>query len=115
MAEVFDISGQIWQKFLAAQMQEGGPKHPDPLNTWPTFAELYRTMWDNPKQVADMTIEFWAAQQQLWQNSMLKWLGAKEAVEDLELPHMMKAGQALRPQGVVARTRSSTTSSSRTC
>ena len=78
MAEVFDISGQIWQRFLAAQMQDGGPKHPDPLNTWPTFAELYRTMWDNPKQVADMTIEFWAAQQQLWQNSMLKWLGAKD-------------------------------------
>ena len=48
-------------------------------------------MWDNPKQVADMTIEFWAAQQQLWQNSMLKWLGSKDAVEDLKLPHMMKA------------------------
>ena len=38
-----------------------------------------------------MTIEFWAAQQQLWQNSMLKWLGSKDAVEDLKLPHMMKA------------------------
>ena len=48
-------------------------------------------MWDNPKQVADKTIEFWAAQQRLWQNSMLKWLGAKDAVEDLKLPHMMKA------------------------
>jgi len=91
MAEVFDVSGQIWQKFLAAQMQDGAPKHPDPLNTWPTFAELYRTMWDNPKQVADMTIEFWSSQQQLWQNSMLKWLGAKEAVDDLQLPHMAKA------------------------
>ena len=79
------------RRFLASQMQEGAPRHADPLNTWPTFAELYRTMWDNPKQVADMTIEFWAAQQQLWQNSMLKWLGAKDAVEDLQLPHMMKA------------------------
>ncbi len=91
MAEVFDVSGQIWQKFLAAQMQDGGPKHADPLNTWPTFAELYRTMWDNPQQVADMTIEFWAAQSALWQNSMLKWLGAKDAQENLQLPHMMKA------------------------
>jgi polyhydroxyalkanoate synthase len=90
MAEVFDISSQIWKRFLTAQIQEGGPRHPDPLNTWPTFAELYRTMWDNPKQVADKTIEFWAAQQQLWQNSMLKWLGAKEAVQDLQLPNMMK-------------------------
>jgi polyhydroxyalkanoate synthase subunit PhaC len=91
MAEVFDISSQIWQKFLEGQLQEGAPKHPDPLNAWPTFAELYRTMWDNPKQVADMTIEYWAAQQALWQNAMLKWLGAKDAQRDLELPHMMKA------------------------
>jgi polyhydroxyalkanoate synthase len=91
MAEVFDISSQIWQRFLANQLQEGGPKHPDPLNAWPTFAALYRTMWDNPKQVADMTLEFWAAQTQLWQNSMLKWLGAKEAVQEIDLPHMMKA------------------------
>ena len=56
MAEVFDISSQIWQKFLAAQMQEGAPKHADPLNAWPVFAELSRTMWDNPKQVADKTL-----------------------------------------------------------
>lgn len=90
MAEVFDISGQIWQRFLASQLQDGAPKHPDPLNTWPTFAELYRTMWDNPQQVADKTIEFWAAQQQLWQNAMLKWMGSKDAVETLDLPHMLK-------------------------
>ena len=55
MAEVFDVSGQIWQRFLAAQLQEGAPRHADPLNTWPVFAELTRTMWDNPKQVADKT------------------------------------------------------------
>ena len=91
MAEVFDISGQIWQKFLASQMAEGGPKHADPLHTWPAFAELYRTMWDNPKQVADMTLEYWAAQNALWQNAMLKWMGAPEAKESLELPHMLKA------------------------
>jgi polyhydroxyalkanoate synthase len=91
IAEVFDISAQIWKTFLAGQLQDGAPARADPLNTWPTFAELYRTMWDNPKQVADATIEFWAAQQKLWQNSMLKWLGSKDAVEDLQLPHMMKA------------------------
>ncbi len=92
MAEVFDISGQIWQKFIAAQTERGGgAQHPDPLNAWPTFAELYRAMLDNPKQVADMTIEYWAAQNALWQQSMLKWLGAKDADEDLHLPHMAKA------------------------
>ncbi len=94
MAEVFDISGQIWQKFLEAQMQEGGkhgPMNPDPLNTWPTFAELYRTMWDNPQEVADKTIEFWSEQQALWQHSMLRWLGAKDMSEKIDLPHMQKA------------------------
>ncbi|MFO1209255.1 MAG: class I poly(R)-hydroxyalkanoic acid synthase [Amaricoccus sp.] len=90
MAEVFDVSAQIWKTFLSHQLQESGSKHPDPLNTWPTFAELYRTMWDNPKQVADATIEFWAAQQALWQNSVLKWLGAKDAAQNLQLPHMLK-------------------------
>ncbi len=93
MAEVFDISQRIWQTFLAGQLEKGGaqPGHPDPLNAWPTFAELYRTMWDNPKQVADMTIEYWSAQHALWQQSMLKWLGAKDAGGPLDLPHMARA------------------------
>ncbi|MFQ8430117.1 PHA/PHB synthase family protein [Amaricoccus sp. W119] len=91
MAEVFDISGQIWQKFLEAQMQEGAPRHIDPLNTFPTFAELYRQIWDNPKQVADKTLEYWSAQSALWQHSMLRWLGAKDVPEKIDLPHMMKA------------------------
>lgn len=90
MAEVYDISSQIWQRFLEAQMNNGGPKSADPLNTWPTFAELYRTMWDNPQQVADKTLEFWAQQSALWQASMLKWLGAKDTPAP-DLPHMMKA------------------------
>ncbi len=92
MAEVFDISAQIWKKFMAGQVQDGTMKlGADPMNTWPTFAELYRTMWDNPKQVADMTIEYWASQNALFQNSMLKWLGSKDAAESLDLPHMQKA------------------------
>ena len=55
MAEVFDISSQIWQGFLAAQLEKGPPKHADPLHTLPAFTELYRTMLDNPKEVADKT------------------------------------------------------------
>ncbi|MBA3324236.1 MAG: class I poly(R)-hydroxyalkanoic acid synthase, partial [Rhodobacteraceae bacterium] len=91
MAEVCDISGKIWQKFVTAQIDKGGSAtNPDPLNAWPTFAELYRAMWDNPKQVADMTLEYWAAQNALWQQSMLKWLGAKDVGEPLDLPHMAK-------------------------
>jgi polyhydroxyalkanoate synthase subunit PhaC len=91
MAEVFDISSQIWQTFMTAQIKQGNLKQADPLNTFPTFAELYRTMWDNPQEVADKTIQFWTQQSALWQNSMLRLLGAKDVPEKLELPHMMKA------------------------
>lgn len=90
MTEVFDISGQIWQRFLAAQM-EARPGHPDPLNALPSFAELYRTMWDNPAQVADMTLEYWSAQNALWQQSVLKWLGAKDPGEPIETPFKARA------------------------
>jgi polyhydroxyalkanoate synthase subunit PhaC len=91
MAEVFDVSGRIWQKWLEGQMQEG--KHPghEAMAALPTFAELARAMWDNPRQVADVTIDYWAAQQALWQKSMLKWLGAKDDAEAIELPHQLKA------------------------
>ena len=47
MAEVFDISGQIWQTFLAAQMQEGGveaPRSPEHL------ADLRRALPDDVGQ-----------------------------------------------------------------
>ncbi len=89
MVEVFEISSQIWQKWMEGQVQGGHAPHPDPLNTVPSFAELMRAMWDNPQQVASMTIDYWAAQQALWQKSMLKWLGAKDE-ENLDLPHMLK-------------------------
>jgi polyhydroxyalkanoate synthase len=114
MTEVFDISSQIWQKFMAGQMEAGKAGHPDPLNTWPTFAELFRTMWDHPQQVADMTIEYWAAQQQLWQQSMLKWLGAKDMADAPALPHMAKPDKRFAHKEW-SENASSTTSSSPTC
>lgn len=93
MTEVFDISSQIWKKFLATQLENGGGgagANPDPLNTWPTFAELWRTMAENPKQVADMTLEYWSAQNALWQQSMRKWIGATEPGEEFSAPFMAK-------------------------
>ena len=32
-----------------------------------------------------------SAQSALWQHSMLRWLGAKDVPEKIDLPHMMKA------------------------
>lgn len=90
MAQVFDLSGRIWQTFLAAQLAPDTARA-DPPNPWPAFADLSRTMWDNPGRLAEMTREYWAGQNALWQNAMLKWVGATEAVDDLRLPHMAKA------------------------
>lgn len=90
MAEVFDISGQIWQRWLEAQIKEGPRPGHEAASLMPTIAEVARVMWDNPRQVADMTIDYWAAQQALWQKSMLKWLGAKDESEKINLPHMLK-------------------------
>ncbi len=91
MAEVFDLSSRIWQKFLAGQIGSGGTGAMDPTTAWPTFAELSRTMWDNPQQVADKTLDYWSAQQALWQRSVLKWMGAKDAAEDIGLPDLPRA------------------------
>ncbi len=90
MAEVFDVSGKIWQSFLAGQMHEGAPARPDPLNTWPAFAELSRTLWENPAEMAERTLEFWSGQNALWQQAMSKWVGGG-ATGAPELPHMARA------------------------
>lgn len=90
MAQVFDVSGQIWQQFAMAQMHDGAHRQPDPMATWPVFAELARTMWDHPQEVADKTLQYWTESGALWQHSMLKLMGAKDAGE-VALPHMMKA------------------------
>ncbi len=92
MAEVFDLSQKIWSLFLARQAEEGAPKTVDPLNTMPAFAELTKTLMDHPQELADATLQYWAAQQQLWQHATLKWLGA-DAGEAPELPHMQKASK----------------------
>lgn len=111
MTEVFDISSQIWKKFLATQLENGGGgagASPDPLNTWPTFAELWRTMAENPKQVADMTLEYWSAQNALWQQSMRKWIGATEPGEEFSAPSW-PSPTSVSPTRNGPRTRSSTT------
>ena len=61
------------------------------MNTWPTFAELGRAMWSNPQHLAALTVEYWSAQNTLWQESLMKWLGMRDRTEELELPHMLKA------------------------
>ena len=92
MAEVMETSQAIWQTFLEAQAQEGAPSNPDPMNVLPAWTALTKAMFESPQQVADATLELWAAQAELWRASTLKWLGAGEA-EALHLPHMAPEGK----------------------
>ena len=74
-----------------AQMQDGGAEAPRSAEH---LADLRRALPDDVGQPPagrrqDHRVLGGAAA--LWQNSMLKWLGAKDAAEELNLPHMMKA------------------------
>ncbi|MFQ5622277.1 MAG: PHA/PHB synthase family protein, partial [Paracoccaceae bacterium] len=90
MAEVVEVSGKIWENFLESQMETNAASDPDPLNTWPAIAEFTRAMLENPEEIADATLGFWQAQQELWQHAALKWLGAEDTRHQLHLPHMAK-------------------------
>ena len=88
MAEIFDVSQRIWQKFIESHADDKPATDPDPLNAIPTFAELGRTMMANPQEVADATLEFWQAQGALWHHAASRWLGKDAAGEEPDLPHM---------------------------
>ncbi|MSU88347.1 class I poly(R)-hydroxyalkanoic acid synthase [Rhodobacteraceae bacterium 2CG4] len=68
------------------------PRNADPLNTMPAWIALARAMYENPKYVADATLDLWADQAALWQAATLKWLGAKDA-ETPDLPRRADPGK----------------------
>jgi polyhydroxyalkanoate synthase len=88
LSEAMALSMQVWERLLLAQAEGGGRiRNPDPLNTSPTFTKLARTMWAHPREMAELTTEYWTAQNTLWQQSCLAWLGARDGGE-ISLPHM---------------------------
>jgi len=91
-AEIMETSQAIWQTFLEAQAHDQGKPNADPLNVMPAWTALSRAMMENPQQVADATLELWAAQAELWRSSTLKWLGADDPTP-AELPHMAQPGK----------------------
>ncbi|MEM8658985.1 MAG: class I poly(R)-hydroxyalkanoic acid synthase, partial [Pseudomonadota bacterium] len=92
MAEVAEISQKIWSLFLEAQAEDGLPRNADPLNTMPAWLALGKAMYDNPKDVADATLQLWASQAALWQAASLRWMGAKDQPLP-DLPHKAQAGK----------------------
>ncbi|MEM9642386.1 MAG: class I poly(R)-hydroxyalkanoic acid synthase [Pseudomonadota bacterium] len=92
MAEVVEISQKIWSLFLSAQAEDGLPRNADPLNTMPAWLALGKAMYENPKDIADATLQLWASQAALWQAASLRWMGAKDQALP-ELPHRAQAGK----------------------
>lgn len=92
MSEVMETSQKIWTRFMEAQAEDGVPRQADPLNTMPAWLALGKAMFDNPKQVADETLNLWASQTALWQAATLRWMGAKDQPMP-ELPHKAAAGK----------------------
>ena len=92
MAEVMETSQAIWHTFLENQSHDGKPASADPLNVMPAWVALSKAMFDNPQQVADATLELWAAQAELWRNATLRFWGA-EAESAPDRPYKAAEGK----------------------
>ncbi|QIE57936.1 class I poly(R)-hydroxyalkanoic acid synthase [Pikeienuella piscinae] len=55
------------------------PHHPDPMNVAPVFTELTKEMLNNPRELAEKSLELWGQQAELWRRTMMGWMGAEEA------------------------------------
>lgn len=92
MAKATAISQQIWARLLAGKQDEEPATEADPLNVMPSAAEMWRVMLDNPREMAEATLQLWASQAQLLQHATLKFLGAG-AEGDQKLPPMARPGK----------------------
>ncbi|MCI4664183.1 MAG: class I poly(R)-hydroxyalkanoic acid synthase [Neomegalonema sp.] len=78
VAKMFEKGRKIWETAVAAQsQQEAKPGQLDPFNTANAFADLWRNMLENPKDVTETTLKFWSDQTELWRRAGLKAAGAK--------------------------------------
>jgi polyhydroxyalkanoate synthase len=87
MAKVAERSQEIWMHFIKANAEDEHPLHADPLNTLPAFQELTQTMLENPKELAERTLDLWTKQAELWRRATLQFWGVeKEKQEPVAAP-----------------------------
>lgn len=96
MQEVFEVSQQIWEKFLEAEADEQHSTNPDPMNTMPAFTELTTALWSDPQKLAESTQKYWAAQGQIWQHTMMKMMGGEDAAAEVEMPDLPAEGKQFK-------------------
>ncbi len=85
MAVVMQRSQEIWARMVEANAKDDAKPHVDPLNAAPIFADLTREMINNPRKLAEKSLELWIQQAELWRRTMMGWLGAEQA-EPLATP-----------------------------
>lgn len=96
IAKVVETSQKIWEKFLEGAAG-GQSSAPDPLNAAPAFGELMTALWSDPERLAQQTMQYWQAQNALWQHAMLKWTGGD--AEAVEMPDLPSGGKRFAHEG----------------
>ena len=84
MAHVMQRSQEIWARMVEASAKDEHPLHADPLNVAPVFVELTQEMLNNPKELAEKSLELWTQHAELWRRTMMGWMGAEEAEPVIE-------------------------------
>ncbi|GIX13306.1 MAG: class I poly(R)-hydroxyalkanoic acid synthase [Paracoccaceae bacterium] len=78
MARVLEQSQQIWAAFLEGQMKGDQPLQGDPLNLAPAFTELAQSLATHPERVAEVALDYWTRQAELWRRMTMKALGVAD-------------------------------------
>lgn len=78
-AKVMARTQELWQKFLEANAGKSAPSTIDPMNITPVFVELTRAMLDNPKVMAERSMELWMNQAELARRVWMRMLGQEVA------------------------------------
>lgn len=79
MATVMQRSQEIWARMVEAGAKDERPHHADPMNVGPVFAGLTSEMLNNPRDLAEKSLELWLQQAELWRRTMMGWMGAEKA------------------------------------
>ncbi|MGE4611767.1 MAG: class I poly(R)-hydroxyalkanoic acid synthase [Paracoccaceae bacterium] len=96
MHEVFEVSQKIWEKFLESNADKQPSTNTDPLNTMPAFTELTKVLLSDPQKLMESAQNYWAAQAQIWQHSMLKLMGDDQAAEAVAMPDLPAEGRRFK-------------------
>ncbi|MEO1918529.1 MAG: alpha/beta fold hydrolase, partial [Paracoccaceae bacterium] len=96
MHEIFEVSQKIWEKFLESNADEQLSTNSDPLNTMPAFTELTTVLLSDPQKLMESAQNYWAAQAQIWQHSMLKLMGDDQAAEAVAMPDLPAEGRRFK-------------------